>query len=681
MAAAIPWVDAKVAGAKVDGVTNDWPIVSGLIAAGGTINLGPGMHYWKLTATTVQAPAGTTLRGARGLTTILLDADTPGAQRELLRNAGDNVTIVGCTIKRASAFGLVMFPVQAHDGFTVADCIIDGQTFTWGNAPGAHFLQWGTTAGTATRIRVSNTTVTGVDFGVLQITNATGATSDVRFNDCRFIGNYGDDIGLNGPSGLISNVRVTNCTFLNNASVSSAGGFAVSAAYCSDVKVRGCTITGYYNEGVHIEDWSSDISVTDNTFTDCGTGTSQWLSILSGASNITVARNTFAAVANTSGAAAISLLQAGAGTTPSGHSYIPPSNIKIVDNDIAVNAAGFGIYADSVTDLRITGNHIRGTGSLSGGYYSGPSTYALGIDNGQQVAITGNKITGWKWGVYPQAGTTVGIGTGITVSDNTFTACHYGLPGTNLGNGTVSDNTFVGCESSLGFGYDAVAVGSVVATGNHALGCTHPMAVYGYQELYASAAHATGSGVTVAVYAAPMAMPSGTVLYFDGGGILTLTASAQIDATGLVGNLTGAAVGNGEHVVAYWPWSTSSTKAVTLANNSDDNLNLAGYGRKVVETGSSYLVRGYEDLILGWVSGITVTLPAAANMSGRAFGVANISAGSFTLASHGGPVLGGSTYTLPASGQVRVVSDGTNWVAENSVQYATDRVMRLILGS
>lgn len=661
----IPWVDVKAAGAAVDGATDDWPLVSGLIAAGGQIVLPPGVHYWRLTGTTTLAPAGTTLIGTPGRTVILLDSDVPGAgQREFLRNAGDNFTITGCVIKRASAFGLVVFPVQSHDGVTVADCVIDGQTATLGNALGAHFMQWGMTAGTATRIRVRDTKIMGVGFGVLQPNTATGATSDVRFDECTFTGNYGDDLGFNGPSGLISNVVVEDCAFANNAATTTAAGFAVATAYASGVKVRGCTISGYFNEGLHVEDWSSDIEVTDNTFIDCGTGTSQWISVLSGATNVTIARNTIKAVATTGAAAAVSILQAGTGTTPSGHSYIPPSDIRILDNDISMNAAGYGVYATGVTDLRIAGNRIRGTGSLSGGYYSGPSTYAFGVDGGTNVTITDNEIIGWKWGVYPQNGTTTTLGSPFVVSGNTFTACHYGLPGVNFGNGTVSGNTFSGCESSLGFSYDGAAVGSIVCAGNHAVGCTNPMAIYGSQELYSSAAQATGSGVTVHTYGAPLAMPSGAVVRFDGGGVLTLSGSTACDATTLPGTLTGANVVNGEHGVAYWPWSTAS-KAVTLADNSDDKLGLGGYGRKVVAAGASYTFRGWEDLVIGWAAGITIKLPPAANLPGQVRAVSNTSAGNLTVGSLGGNVLGAATYTLPgtANSVVRVVSDGTNWLA------------------
>lgn len=50
--------------------------------------------------------------------------------------------------------------------------------------------------------------------------------------------------------------------------------------------------------------------------------------------------------------------------------------------------------------------------------------------------------------------------------------------------------------------------------------------------------YSVGNGLTVTVDSLPKALLSGDVLYFSGGGVLTLTSGANAGATSLAGNLT-----------------------------------------------------------------------------------------------------------------------------------------------
>lgn len=59
-------------------------------------------------------------------------------------------------------------------------------------------------------------------------------------------------------------------------------------------------------------------------------------------------------------------------------------------------------------------------------------------------------------------------------------------------------------------------------------------------------AHAVANGITVTVEHLATAFASGDVITFAGGGVLTLTSSANAAATSLVGNLTVAAIVVGE---------------------------------------------------------------------------------------------------------------------------------------
>lgn len=655
-------VDVKAdGGAAVDGTTDDWPIVRALLAAGGDVFLPPGTHYWKLTSSTQTVPAGTTITGVPGKTVVILDTDTPAAQREFIRQSGDELTIRGVEFRRGSAFGLIFFPLAAQAGFTMTDCVLDGRTATYGSILGAHGFRLGTAAGTTSRVRVRNCVIKGMYFALFQDNASTGATKDIRFTECLFDGNI-EDLEFNGPNGPISNVRVTRCTFQNSTSASTSEGFAVGAATVTDLQIVGCTATGYFNEAFHVEDYCRSVKILNNEIVDCSTGATQWLVILSGSRGIEIKGNTFRQVGTVNPSAAIAVLQGGSGTTPSGGTFAPPSDIDIEGNTIDVSSTTNGIYLDTPVDVRVVGNRIRSTGTVSS-FYSGPNTYAITASGaGTGFVFERNKVKGFKWGILPQNGSTVNLGTGFVVQGNHFRDCYLGISGQNLGTGSIRGNDFLNCESSITASYESAVVGNVAITDNHAVGCTNPMGIYGYAIVFASAARATGSGVTMNVYGIPNALPAGSVLYFDGGGVFTTTAFAAMGATAIVGNLVTAAVGNGEQGLAYWPWSSSSSKAATIAGNSDDVLGADGYGHHVVESGTAYRVRGHEAVVSCWAAG-TKTLEPAANCRGRVHAFANTTGSTVTIASAGGAVVGGGTYGLPAGAQVRVVSTGTQWIA------------------
>lgn len=656
--------DVRQAGAVVNGVTDDWPMVKPVLAAGGTVFLPPGTHYWKLTSSTLSVPAGTRIVGVPGQTILLLDSDTPATDRTFLTPAGGDVEISGCTLRRASAVGIVCFTPGPYTGFTVRDCDFDGKSSVYGIVRGFHPVQLGTQVGTSARLRFDNTTFRDCYFGLFQTNAATGQTTDVRFDNCRFSGNYGDDLEFNGPLGAISNVRVTNCTFESNAASTTGIGFAVGAATVKDLLIRGCRVKGYYNEAFHIEDYCQGVRILDNYVANASTGATAWVVILSGASDIKIEGNTFRMESGTGTGAVISALQGGSGTTPSGGTYAPPSDLRIRRNTILCQDTMQGLYLDTVSRVDVRHNRISSTGTVSGGY-SGPATSAI-IASGAatSVAITDNEISGFKFGLLPQSGSTVNLGNGFRLGDNVFRDCKFAVGAVNVGDGTISGNDFRNCESSLIASWDAAVQGSVHITDNHATGCTNAMGIYGTCLVVASAARTTGSPVTGSVYNLTNTLPSGTVIRWAGGGVMTLTTTAGVDTTSVTGNLVTAAVANGEQGVAYIPWSSSASKAATVRGNSDDKYGVAGYGAKSVAVGASYRLFGHEDLVVGYVAGITLRLQPAAHCPGRVHTFSNTSGGALTVQPDVGAILGGASYSLAAGAVVRVQSDGgTNWLA------------------
>jgi hypothetical protein len=122
-----------------------------------------------------QIPANTTLRGStRGMTNLWVDSDapgtsaSPGAYRQGFVNAGANTAIEHLTIKRIAPYAqFVMFPVNAFDGVTLRNVVVDGNgaaSTGTGYASGGQVYCHG-----------------------LQVGN-TGTTSTIRLIDCRFMG-------------------------------------------------------------------------------------------------------------------------------------------------------------------------------------------------------------------------------------------------------------------------------------------------------------------------------------------------------------------------------------------------------------------------------------------------------------------------------------------------------------
>ena len=655
-----PIVELKAdCSAAVDGTTDDLPVVRSTLAAGGHIFLRPGNHLWKLTTSTLSIPAGTVVAGVPGETVVYLDSDVAATDRELWRMAGDGFHVSGIEFRRISNCGVVMFPLTPYAGLTVVDCVLDGQSSTHGTTHGAHGVKSGTAAGVASKVRFDRCTFRGLHFGWLQGTTDTGQTRDVRIRDCLFSGNFGDDLEFNGPSGAISDVKVTDSRFELNQSVTASSGFAVGAATVTDLTVRGCTMSDYYNEALHVEDTANDVKWEGNTLVDCGTGTGQWALVMSGTRDVKIRGNTFRSSTPTGSAAVLSVQQNATGTLPSGNAAAPPTGILFEGNTIDVGSGISGIYLDAITDVRIRGNRIRSTGAVSG-TYSGPSTYAITANGCTDLQITGNRISGWRYGLNPQSGSTTQLGTGFVVEGNTFADCYVGLPLQNLGTGRVTDNTIRNCEIPAYAAYDGATVGTCVVARNHAVGCTNALNLHGSCPVVASADRATGTGVTMAVYAVTSALPSGTTIFFPGGGVFTTTAFAQVGASSVTGDLTGAAVASAEQGRARWAWSSSTSNLPSIVGNTDGTT---GAGFQLVETGTDYRIVGHEEHVLCWASGITVTLPPAAFQKNRhPIGVSNTAGSTVGVTAEGGTVGGSAAYSLAAGGIIRVTSDGTNWI-------------------
>jgi hypothetical protein len=629
-------------------------------AAGKALYFPPGTYLFNATSTTMQIPAGARLWADPGTVTILFGTDSAGQFREFARNNGDEVTVENLTIRRNADFPAVMFPVQSKTGLSFRRVTLDGQRDTFATNY-CHGLQLGVQAGTADDILLDRSTFTKLSYGLFQANASTSTTKNIRVRTCRFANNYATDLEFNNPNGTMTGVRVENSVFLNNQIGITGAGFAVGLAFVSDARITGNTMSGYNNEAIHVEDYSDDVTIAENTITSCGLMFTGVIQVISGASKVRILNNRISTVGNATSIGVINLLAGGSGTTPGGRSVIAPRFVTVDGNQITVGGTTKGLYAESVLHLTISGNHFEGPGNVSGGVYTGSFGYAMQIYTGSHTIITGNWVSGFTYGIYPQNATIAAFGDGSVVSNNVFRRCLLGMAMVNASSVTVTGNNFHSCQHSLILSQGGGTTDNVTITGNQAVACTNPMSIHGIVSVTSNGTAEVGAGRTLTVANLRNTLPIGTVLVFSGGGTLTTTAVANFDATAVVGTVATASIAADETSVAYLPYSSNATKNRTIANNSDDYYGAAGHGVTIVGVATDYRILGHEGMVLATAGGITITLPPAANHRGIAFVVKNAAGSSLTLAAHAGDVDGAATATIAAAEAARAVSDGTNW--------------------
>jgi hypothetical protein len=256
-----------------------------LYLPGGTYNVDP--TY----VAVLSIPAGVTIEGSRDTAdpskrTVLSLVNTYNKGRDcvFLRNGGDNVTIQDLTVQRSSPFPVVLFEVKPYDGLAVRRCHFDGKRQSnAGDGDYCDALYSLTPAGSVTKnLLVDGCSFENLDWGFLMPGQSRadprrGDLTNVTFSNCTFSANAGDGIGFNAPSRLCRDVAVDRCTFTGlGASSPAPWVFAVSLANVQQGRVTGCTISNYPSEGLHIEDRSAFIDLSQNTLSSCCTGTASY---------------------------------------------------------------------------------------------------------------------------------------------------------------------------------------------------------------------------------------------------------------------------------------------------------------------------------------------------------------------------------------------------------------------
>jgi hypothetical protein len=374
-----PVVDVRALGATGDGSTDDGdPIRRGMAQvnqSGGTLYFPAGTYYYRATGP-LQPAAGVTLAGAPGASTIAYDSPASADFVNFCVVDAAGVTLDGLIIRRVSEFPAVLVNLGAATDFSFTRGALVGGTDA---LPGAdcHGVKF-PDEGAAGPITIADSTFATLTYGLLQANASTATVTGVTVQRCSLTRNANTDLEFNSPYGSIRQVLVEVCTFTDNDSE----GFGVGLAHVAGAVVRGNTFSRYSLEALHIEDYSTDVVVQDNTFTDCGLRDHSHVQIISGSQRVRVAGNTFHATQNTRRIYVVNALPGGNRPTAGGRPSAPPSGVTIEQNTFDCADPAVPVYFQGVRGGTIRGNTITATGD----------PYRLLDDAG--TVIDGNVVNG-----------------------------------------------------------------------------------------------------------------------------------------------------------------------------------------------------------------------------------------------------------------------------------------------
>jgi hypothetical protein len=450
-----------------DGTTDDTTHFANAITqlttnGGGTLVLGDKTYLIKTAGNGFALPSNCKIVGVPGKTTLLLDNAAPSTSNPpyggIFTITGvNNVLLQDFTIKRNSAVLSNLLLIDACSNITFRNLTLNGQMATFAGNALCHGLRYGNTGGAVTN--VSNIVIEGCEFfGLsfgLYMTNAsTASVYGFSVRDNSFHDNFADDVNFNAPLGTFVFGQVTGNRFKHNLSTSNVGGFAVDLANVQYVVISNNIIDDYPYNGVHLEDRTAHVSVTDNILRNCAKTDESVVQIVAGVTFVTVSGNCIdqsgTTPSGTRQSTAAVYIGPGGGTTS-------PDRITVTSNTFKLGSGWDGISAFSVPRLTINGNHFEGSGTGAwNGTYSGGGNSALDIINGGPVSINGNYCFGMESFIKGSASafrTPVG-----SIAGNTIEQCHIGMKLQPAGNSVVGLNYFSNCEFSINSGSNGVTV-------------------------------------------------------------------------------------------------------------------------------------------------------------------------------------------------------------------------------
>ncbi len=345
-------------GAAVNGTTDDTAALTNAIndvkTNGGIITI-PN-HTLRVvldTSTWITVPSNVTIRGLGSQSTI--SVESPNANyHELFRLSGQHIRLENLSLRRKGVVYGAMLNINASSDVWLNRLHIDGSKDIAGN-PAFHgiFLS-GSAGATSDGIYMIGMTMRRCDFGLLHTSQDTSTIRNVFVQQCLFEDNLATDLEFNAPNSIMQSISVKDSTFRSNKAQGPGAGWSVGLANVQQCEISGNGITGYIMNGIHIEDRSSQVTITNNLFTTVSTKATTYESavfIISGSHDITVSANTFDTRPQTNPIDCVYVGTGGAG-------YAAPYNVTATNNIayLANNSRFISIYGG--TNIVSTPNTI-----------------------------------------------------------------------------------------------------------------------------------------------------------------------------------------------------------------------------------------------------------------------------------------------------------------------------------
>jgi hypothetical protein len=561
-----------------DGVTNDSAALNAQLAklgaaGGGKLLLPPKtiavtLNNWP----TFRIPSNVEITGIAGATKFLLSTNGAATDDRAFLGTSEtesnNIIITGVEMVRQSDFPLVFISPGNTDGFTMRDCVIDGQQNLF---PVQYCHGFGLdSAGTKSNITLSGCTIARTWYGVFQSNWITDTVDTVVVQNCVFTENFKDDLCFNAPNSLMKNISVLSSRFTNNTSTEINAGFGVDFAHVINGTVQDCSFDNYNYEGIHIEDYSTGINVTGNRLVNVGLVDGGAILVMTGCSDVVVSGNTIDARDNTNTKFGILILNAGqeGNNTPGGRPEVAPSRVAVTNNIVRCGTKYQGIYVEKSSHVNVQGNQVSGGGVVAAGVWDGGNPgWGIYVD-GPYTIIDGNIVNGFRYGIAGPANYRTALANPGSVTSNVLTDCEVGIVAADPGTVTISSNTMFNCLRPIVVGEAGAGAKPCSVIGNFASGCTYQMEVGGKLVLPRASGGADvpiGTDQTIKFKDNLLKLPVGTVIKFPGGGVFTVTVDVPVShpfAYDVVGNVTGAAIGANEVGLV-----TGLAHSTTPANN------------------------------------------------------------------------------------------------------------------
>lgn len=369
--------NAKAYGLTGDGSTDDSAALTALIATAGgkTIFFPDGTYIIENVNVNV---AKTTLTGSSG---ALLKKKSAGAASIILvKISATDCTVDGLAFDgNAYANCQIILLSSGADRACVRRCRLNNPVL-------GIYLQ-----NAVNDVLIAGNVFTGNGYGVLTHDNFTGARLSICNNT--FVGGTtGDAIEINTPGSPVSRpsagateVSIVGNTISNYSDTSTNAGIGIGLAHVQGATVSGNLVYTTRGNGIHIEDGSTNITVTGNRVSGCYGGGIIVLAVASpkeSCKNVTITGNTVSGCATgVSGEGGICIET---GSSAVGSDGIIVANNIVTNNGNAALAECYGIYLQyDCRNTTVSGNIVKNTTAIANS--------GIKVTQGTNLNITENR--------------------------------------------------------------------------------------------------------------------------------------------------------------------------------------------------------------------------------------------------------------------------------------------------